>query len=281
MKTEKIKIYNQKILAVLGTVALLFLTFGLIFFIYISIQEMNRYNYEEPETGILSEEKIEELQKESKRLQVISYDNPILIDTLKLQYIIPVSHRTLGEKEELLGLLNGFTGSSGDFDSDGVVDKDIRYSREYYGHLNNIVLYNAKTGANNKLFNNRINFERIDTEYFNDDILIIIKASEEDTYKDGVINLKDLGVLYLYSTKEERMRKIRIAGMHTYRFHFIKNTKDLILELGVDKNNDGTYKRYNEPVILKKYDFSKDILVDIIDEKINEDLQKALEGTKK
>lgn len=281
MKTEKIKIYNQKILAVLGTVALLFLTFGLIFFIYISIQEMNRYNYEEPETGILSEEKIEELQKESKRLQVISYDNPILIDTLKLQYIIPVSHRTLGEKEELLGLLNGFTGGSGDFDSDGVVDKDIRYSREYYGHLNNIVLYNAKTGANNKLFNNRINFERIDTEYFNDDILIIIKASEEDTYKDGVINLKDLGVLYLYSTKEERMRKIRIAGMHTYRFHFIKNTKDLILELGVDKNNDGTYERYNEPVILKKYDFSKDILVDIIDEKINEDLQKALEGTKK
>jgi hypothetical protein len=113
MKIEKIKNYNQKLLAILGTIGGIFLVVALVSFISIVIQEHRRYDYNETETGILSEEKIEKLQKENKREQVISYETPILIDTLSLKYIIPVSHKTLDEKEEIdgLGLLNGFTGS--------------------------------------------------------------------------------------------------------------------------------------------------------------------------
>ncbi len=113
MKIEKVKNYNQKLLAVLGTIGAIFLIVALVSFIFIAIQESRRYDYNEPETGILSEEKIEKLQKENKREQVISYETPILIDTLKLKYIIPVSHKTLDEKEDigLNGLLNGFTDS--------------------------------------------------------------------------------------------------------------------------------------------------------------------------
>ena len=91
MKIEKIKNYNQKLLAVLGTIGGIFLVVALVSFISIVIQEHRRYDYEEPETGILSEEKIEKLQKENKREQVISYETPILIDTLNSKYIIPTS----------------------------------------------------------------------------------------------------------------------------------------------------------------------------------------------
>ena len=38
-------------------------------------------------------------KKEKKREQVISLEIPRLIDTLKSTYIIPVSHKTLNEKE--------------------------------------------------------------------------------------------------------------------------------------------------------------------------------------
>ncbi|MDO3696006.1 hypothetical protein QVZ41_14230 [Wenyingzhuangia sp. chi5] len=277
MKIEKVKNYNQKLLAILVTIGVIFLIIALISFIFMAIQESRRYNYNEPETGILSEEKIKELQKENKRKQVISYESPILIDTLNLNYIIPVSHKTLNETEDITGLLSAFPSS----DSEISKKKDNRYSRSVYGIFNNIILYDGKKGTNNKLFNGRLNFEKIDTEYFEDEILVLIKASGKDTFKDGVINLKDFSSLYIYSLKEEKMRKIEVSGMDVFHFNFIEKTKDLIIEFGVDKNKDGFYESYNEPIVIKKYDFKNEKLVDIIDTKINSELQKSLEGTEK
>jgi len=279
MKIEKVKNYNQKLLAVLGTIGAIFLIVALVSFIFIAIQESRRYDYNEPETGILSEEKIEKLQKENKREQVISYETPILIDTLKLKYIIPVSHKTLDEKEDigLNGLLNGFT----DSDFNISKKKDDRYSRRFYGAFNNIILYDGKKGTNNKLFNNRINFEKIETEYFGDEILLLVKASSKDTFKDGVINLKDFNSLYIYAFNERKMRKIEISGMDVSNFKFINKSKDLIIEFGIDKNKNGSFESYNEPTIIKRYDFKKEKLVDIVDAKINSELQKLLEGTER
>jgi hypothetical protein len=277
MKIEKVKNYNQKLLAVLGTIGAIFLVVALVSFIFIAIQESRRYDYNEPETGILSEEKIQELQKENKRKQVISFESPILVDTLNLNYIIPVSHKTLNGTEDIVGLLNAFTSS----DSKISKKNDDRYSRRFYGVFNNVILYDGKKGTNNKLFNNRLNFEKIETEYFDDEILLLIKASDKDTFKDGVINLKDFSSLYIYALNEGEMRKIEISGMDVFHFNFIEKTKDLIIEFGVDKNNDGFYENYNEPTIIKRYDFKNQKLVDIIDPKISSELQKLLEGTEK
>ena len=280
MKIEKVKNYNQKLLAVLGTIGGIFLIVALVSFISIVIQEHRRYDYNEPETGILSEEKIEKLQKENKREQVISYETPILIDTLNSKYIIPVSHKTLNEKEDigLNGLLNAYAGSSNS-DSDGI--KDERYSREYYGEYNNIIVFDELNSKNKKLFKERINFNEIKSEYFGKEILVLLKASREDTFRDGVINLKDLTSLYIYSMKENKMRKIGIEGMDVYSYKFINNSKNLIIEFGIDKNKNGTFESYNEPIILKKYNFEREKLEEIIDKKINSELQKKLEGTEK
>lgn len=281
MKIEKVKNYNQKLLAILGTIGGFFLIVALVSFISIVIQEHRRFDYNEPESGILSEEKIEKLQKENKREQVISYETPILIDTLNLKYIIPVSHKTLGEKEDigLNGLLNAYTGS--DSETEGFIKKDERYSKRFYGEFNNIIIYDTNKENNKKLFDNRINFDKIKTEYLENEILILIKASEKDTFKDGVINLKDYSSLYIYSFNENKMRKISLEGMDVFNYKFITKTKDLIVEFGIDKNKDGFFESYNEPTVIKKYDFKNDSLIEIIDPKINSELQKTLEGTKK
>ncbi|MEP1489410.1 MAG: hypothetical protein ABJK28_13390 [Algibacter sp.] len=135
MKIEK---YNQKLLAILGTVGVLFSTVALIAFISITIMEHRRYNDDDIETGILSDEKIEKLQKENKRKQVISYKTPKLIDTLNSVYIIPVSHKTLNEKEDINGLLSTYASSAGDFNRTLL---DSRYSNRFYGAFNNVVIY--------------------------------------------------------------------------------------------------------------------------------------------
>lgn len=274
MKIEK---YNQKVLAVLGTVGVLFLIVGLIAFISILIKENRRYDNDPIETGILSDEKIEKLQKENKREQVISYETPKLIDTLNSIYMVPVSHKTLDEKEDVIGVLNAFSSSAGDFNK----NLDRRYSGGFYGAFNNVIIYNSKDGTNKKLFDKRVNFIDIKTEYFDDEILLLIKAFEKDTYKDGVINLKDFSSLYIYSFTQNKLKKVAIDGMAVYNYKFINNSKDLVIRFGVDKNNDGQYEEYNEPTLIKKYDFKSEALTDIIDPKISSDLQKTLEGTEK
>lgn len=99
--------------------------------------------------------------------------------------------------------------------------------------------------------------------------------------KDGVINLRDLTSLYIYSIKENKIRKIGIEGMDVHNYKFINKSKNLIIEFGIDKNKNGVFESYNEPIILKKYNFEKEKLVGIVDEKINSELQKKLEGTEK
>lgn len=269
MKIEK---YNQRLLAVLGTVGVIFLIVALIAFISITIMEHRRFN-DDNETGILSDEKIEELQKENKREQVISYETPKLIDTLNSIYIIPVSHKTLNEQEEINGLLNMASSSYKQVDS--------RYSSQYYGAFNNLIIYNSKDGTSKKLFDKRVNFNQIKTEYFEDDILLLMSVSEKDTYKDGVINLMDYKALYIYSLKKKELKKIGIKGMDVFNYKFLYQKKDLTILFGIDKNNDGQFQEYNEPTLIKKYDFDSGELIDIVNEQINSELQKTLEGTKK
>lgn len=278
MKIEKVKNYNQKLLAVLGTIGVIFLIVALIAFSIVFIDEYSRTrNYDDHiETGILSDEKIEKLQKENKREQVISYETPKLIDTLNSVYIVPVSHKTLNEKEDISGLLNAFSSSDEFYEK-----PDNRYSGGFYGAFNNVIIYNPKDGTNKKLFDVRVNFNDINTEYFDKEILLLIKASEKDTYKDGVINLNDFKSLYIYSFNRKEMVKVGIDGMDVYNYNFINNSTDLVIEFGVDKNNDGQYEEYNEPTLIKKYSFESGQLTDIIDPKISSELQKTLEGTQK
>lgn len=272
MKIEK---YNQRILAVLGTVGVVFLIVALIAFISITIIEHRRYDNYDIETGILSDEKIEELQKENKREQVISFRHPKLIDTINSIYIIPVSHKTLDEQEDISGLLNAF-GSSSDYEY-----SDNRYSRELYGAYNNIIVYHENEEISNKLFNKRINFNRIESEYFDDEIFLLMNVSEKDTYKDGVINLKDFKSLYIYSLKSQELKNIKIDGMDVFDYNFLDNTKDLVIRFGIDKNKDGSYNEYNEPTIIKKYNLESGKLIDIVSDDIHKELQETLEGSQK
>lgn len=276
MKIEKLKNYNQKLLAILGTIVALMAAVGLIMLIFFGITEIAReIRYNRQDDGILSDEKIEELQQENKRQQVISYDFPRLVDTLNSIYIIPVRHKTLNAAEyideEVLGLL----------DMQGSVKVDSRYSKSYYGSFNNLLIYDFKNKSIVTLFHERINFSEIRTEIIGDEIIILFAASLKDTYKDGVINLKDLKSLYIYSLSENRLRDISEDNLDIQHYDFALNSKDLLISFGIDNDSDGQYDNSYEPTIIKKYDFKNDKLLDIIDKETSKNLQKLLEGSKK
>ncbi len=274
MNIEKIKNYNQKVLAILVTVIVLLAIVGLIAASYFAITEIRRYlRYNAQEEGILSEEEIEKLQKENLRQQIISYEIPKLVDSLNMIYIIPVSHKSLEEPEEILGLLNMYSSSENKLDS--------RYFKEYYGAFNNLLVYDFKKQNIKKLFDDRVNFENISIEYFEDDILILFLASYKDTYKDGVINLEDYKSLYIYSIKENKLRKIESENDDLWHYRFVDNSKDILIQVGIDKNQDGKFEVFREPSKLKLYHYQTEELTDIVNSEIHDILQKTLEGTKK
>lgn len=277
MNNDKLKNYNQKLLALLGTIMVLIAIFSLIMIIIFSVSELNwMLQSGDDEPGILSEERIEELQKENKRLQVISYNFPSLVDTLNSKYMIPVIHKTLNASEfideELLGL----------FDMRGYPDgkMDNRYSSSIYGSFNNLLIYDLKKDSVSTLFDKRVNFAEINTNHIDEDILVIMKVASEDTFRDGVINLGDMKSLYLYSFSDEELRNIYIEGLDALYYKFIENSKDLLIEFGIDYDKDGKYDASYEPSLIKKYDFANDRLIDIIDKSTSDQLQKLLEGTK-
>ncbi|WP_431125682.1 hypothetical protein [Flagellimonas flava] len=271
MKIEK---YNQRLLAILGTVGVIFLIIALIAFVSMWALELGRYSDDDINTGILSQEKIEQLQQENKREQVISYETPRLIDTLNSVYIIPVSHKTLGEPEDIDESLNALS-------SEVMLEKvDLRYTNYFYGAFNNLIIYKPALNEFKKLFNKRVNFNEIQTEYFEDDVLLFLSVSEKDTFKDGVINLKDYKTLYIYSMGSGELKKVAIEGTDVFHFKVLNTGKDIAIRFGIDKNKDGKYEERNEPTIIKKYDFETGKLVDIVDEKVDAELQRTLEGTK-
>lgn len=276
MNMDKIKNYNQKLLAVLGTVVVIIAIVGLISISVFAIDEIRRsFRNNNQDDGILSDEKIEKLQKENKRQQLISYETPRLVDTINLVYIIPVSHKTLNSAEyideEVLGLL----------DMHGSYKSDKRYSREYYGDFNNLLIYDYKKHSVDKLFNDRINFGSIQTEYFKDDILVLFKASTKDTHKDGVINQQDYKSLFIYSLNNKDLREVSLEEADVYQVNVVENSKDLIISFGIDHNKDGKFDEYSEPALIQKYDYKSGKLIDIVSQEMNNELQMKLEGTEK
>lgn len=276
MNIDQIKNYNQRILAVLGTIVVVVAIIGLISIAIFVIDEIGRnFSNNIDDNGILSSDKIEELQKENKRQQLVSYEMPKLVDTLNLIYMIPISQKTLNEPElideEVLGLMDTFG---------EVQTRDKRYSKRYYGSFNNLLIYNSKEQSVKKLFNKRVNFGEIKINYFENDIVILFKASCQDTYKDGVINLQDYKSLYLYSLVNKELKEVKMNNADISNYSFIPESKDLLVQFGLDQNRDGKYDNYNEPSIVRKFLFKSGTLIDIIDDKVKKSLQKKLEGTK-
>lgn len=276
MNIEKIKNYNQKLLAILGTViALIALValFSLSYFFITEIQSSQRNKNQDD--GILSDERIEELLEEKKRLQLISYEMPKLVDTLNMIYVIPVSHKTLNNAEYIDEGLTHLL----DLSSSSNYKVDKRYSSSFYGDFNNILIYDYTEGKYNKLFSERINFEGFKTYYFENDILILFKASDSDTYKDGVVNQIDLKSLYIYSLNERSLKEIKLDQADISDYKFVENSMNMLISFGKDHDEDGMFNEFSEPTIIKLYDYQKGELKDIISERDTRELQLKLDGT--
>jgi len=189
---EKIRDYNQFLLALAGTVLVLFIVIGGAFILYeeISYSFQDDYN-----TGILSNEETSRLQKDSLRKQIISFNEINIIDSAKQLYLLPVTQADLLDYEhssELLGLVNTY--NRGKF-------------RNVYGFDNNLVICDLLNEKSKIIFDTRVSISNYLVHKSNQKKYLIIKASRIDTNHDKYLNSNDLQELFIYDIELQELSK--------------------------------------------------------------------------
>lgn len=275
MNIEKIKNYNQMLLALAGTLCVVLL---LIFMVWL-ISELpffNRPYSPNNSSGLIADNKIENLNRENLRKQIISYESPRLVDTLKSVYIIPVSITTLKKPEKGVVVSNEVM-SSMDVYPD--FNKTRYYKGEYYeGNYANLIVYHPLENRILSLFKERILISGIQAYYFKDDILLVFYSVEKDTDKDGTITMNDVKNLCMYSFKTESLSKISDGENSAEQYQFIENTKDLMIAFSLNQYNEKQFNNSRTPNKIMKYEYDSRSLTDIIPQKIQADMQKLVEG---
>ena len=279
MKIEKIKNFNQIILAIVGVLGLILLLMLIISLASDLLRDRKGgcRNNLTTTNGLITEEKIEKLNLENKHMQIVSYESPRLVDTVNTVYIIPISVSTLDKPKtippppELL--------------SKHVVSVDLdsynteRYYREnsFPGLFSNLIVYQPIEKKTVLLFNERIMLNRLRTYYFKDDILLIFFTAEKDTNNDGLINFNDDANLCIYSLKTGKMRRI-VEGVNSITdYKFITNSKDLLIEFSLSQYNDIKFKS-DKPRKIMKYEFETEKLTEVVPANIQQHMQKLVEG---
>jgi len=278
MKIEKIKNFNQVILAIAGILGVILLLIGVI----MAVSDLFRNSGSDRNTTItnslISGEKVETLNKESLRLQIISYESPKLIDTLNAVYIIPVSVSTLDKPETVV--TSADEGLMSSLDVFGPMRKKGYREKNYFeGLFANIIIYQPVENKTVLLFNERIMLSGLRTYDFKDDILLIFFTAEKDTNKDGLINFNDDTNLCIYSLKSGKMRRIAEGTNSITDYQFIENSKNLLIEFSLSRYNDVKFKSY-KPRKIMKYEFETEKLSEAVPAAIQQQMQNLVEGKK-
>ncbi|MDR0232886.1 MAG: hypothetical protein LBI82_12320 [Dysgonamonadaceae bacterium] len=279
MNIEKIKNYNQKMLAVASTLGIILLLVCITMMVPELLRLFSRssYNYDNP-TGLIADDKVESLNQENLRKQIVAYGSPWLIDTLKSVYIIPVSITTLKKpeeipvaNEELMSLMDVYP----DFSSS---KKGYYNKRHFDGGYTNLILYYPLENKTLSLFNERIFIGGTQAYYFKDDILLVFYSAEKDTDKNGIIDLNDTRNLCVYSLNTGILKKISDGDNSLYQYQFIENTKDLLVEFSLNQYNEKQFNTGRVPSKIMRYKYDSQQLTEVIPQTIQADMQKLIEG---
>jgi len=220
-------------------------------------------SYSRPNSEMISNEQVANNVKENIRTQLISYNHLYLVDSLRNIYLLPVSQIKLEDPEELrVSYL-----------------KVPNYS--YYMNskqFNNMVIVNLNEQKNKILFKNRTCIVDYHIFSLNTKKYLFMLICNKDTNKDMILNERDLLELYLYDFENEKIEILSEKPDYILDLDFINRRNQVMVTIGIDRDNDNIFNRKYEPVILKRIDIESKEIVELMDEEVNDTLQGILDG---
>ncbi|MEX0811625.1 MAG: hypothetical protein WD048_05360 [Chitinophagales bacterium] len=269
---NKLKRYNQKLLAIIGTLVLvgigmIFLTGGY-FLVDRVIRDTQRRNAQD--NALTVDGQVETDGTTTKiRKQEISFAKPRLIDTLQSIYLIPVSQVNLENPEIIEN--EGFKKGSNAYGS-----RKYSYYR-YSGSYNNIIIYNQKNNQKTPVFEVKVNINSFQNYIIQNKQYLFISGTTYDSNKDGKLKDSDLQSFFIYDIHEDKLETVEFEKMGLVDYYILYNTDEIILRFGKDKDENGEFDRYKEPIYMKKYSISENKTIDLINKELTNKLQKLIE----
>lgn len=238
--------------------------------------------------ALTADEQAAALAKEGKREQLITYNDGMLplpdpldrSNTAANLFVIGVSQITLREPVSMYssssGAVRGFRTAA--IGANGVAwyvfDQEIAIE----GPLNNALIFDKRTGATTKIFDQRISIARLSLLNSAKPRMLAIIATDKDTNKDKSIDAGDIQHLYLYSVNDGELHKIEGIESGVSRVIDLGSPDYFVVEAIIDSDKNGAlerggYDRIPEPARLYRVDLKTFAATPLIAETLTAELQ--------
>lgn len=232
---DKLARYNQKLLAVLGTLAVLGLT--AILLISLSVFIIEAFDSPRVENEGLQVNNVEAGVDSINAIPYqISFHKPIYLDTATSEYLIPVGQKTPAKNIR------------GEYDADysyGISKSS--YSYRGRGIFNNFILYEHGTGTQTKIFENKIALTEWAYKKVEDARLLLFAGTEVDHNKNNKLDEDDYQSLYVFYMDNKQLKKYSLENKTVLNYEVMRKTDLIYVEVGVDRNRDLQFKSLKEP----------------------------------
>lgn len=268
MKLEK---YNQRLLAIIGTLVLvslviIILTSGTFFIIEI----VNDYRRDQRDNTLVAKPTYDSISGTLIRTQQITFEQPLLIDSASRLYVVPVSQVSLEEHENINEIL--------DFDRRSKLKIGKNYQNtNQYGRYNNLIVYNQNQNNKNFLFNDKVSVNHFSYHELKGKFYIFLEGTKVDSNKDGYLNDNDLASFFVYDVDKKELLEFTYPSMGLMDYYLTKDESEVILSFAIDKDKNGSIDEYQEPVILKKLSIENKEVFDFIEGSQIEMIQKMVD----
>jgi hypothetical protein len=267
---DKLSKYNQKLLAIIGTIILA--GFGLLILIGagVLVFELSRdYDNQRIRDNTLTIELKSDSVTEFNnkvRNQEVTFETLRLIDSLNSIYVIPISQVNLMDSEGINEIL--------DFNE----SRKIRYGRNRYtGTYNNIIVYHQKKRRNTLVFNDKINVSSFQDYVIKGIQYLLIEGAKIDSNKDKKLNNTDLKSFFSYNILSGELNEFTFKDMGLVDYYVTYDSDEIILRYAKDKDINGEINEYQEPIYAKKLTLSDYKIYDLVDQKMVDKIQNLID----
>jgi hypothetical protein len=153
------------------------------------------------------------------------------------------------------------------------------------GQFNNVLILDRQTGRLSKLFNRRMSIALFGAFDHPAGRALVIFATDKDTNKDGVLSIKDLHGVFVYTPADAKLRAVTGLDGGAVGVDDAIDPGSIVIRAIVDENKDGSVAVKpafgpsdveEEPQVIYKVDLASMVAAPLVPPSMAADLQSAL-----
>ncbi|MEQ8415474.1 MAG: hypothetical protein RIB71_13445 [Imperialibacter sp.] len=268
---DKLTRYNQKLLAILGTIVFVGISlFVLIGGVTLTLEIVNNFKSNEIENNALRVEPKSDTTDQTGfiREQNISMGRPTLVDTLNSIYLFGVSQVNLRDPE---------LADYHDMAKESFRSSKLNVSYEYPSRFNNIIVYRQKTNTKSLVFNEKVGILRFEARMIGDEQFVLVEGTMADSNNDGKLTASDLTSFFSYRLSDGKLSEVSYSAMGLVDYYLTNESCEVILRFAKDKDGNGEIDRNQEPIYLTQFDLCTNDTSDFLDEGMIRTLQHIID----